>query len=161
MLLGFLNGTTPAYLESLFNIVDVRQAAFGHILAAEHGRIGERYILGGVNVRLSELLAMLGEITGRPMPRRRVPYPLALAFAMAAEFVADHITHRPPVAPVGGVRLARTPMIFDSSKAQRERGFPETSLRKTLADAVAWLQARGLVRGHLVKPAGERVGSLP
>jgi len=151
MLLGFLNGGFPAYLDFAMNMVDVRHAAFGHILAAERGRIGQRYILGGVNLTLSALIAMLAEITGRRMPRMRMPYGPALGFAMVAEFLADHITHRSPVAPLAGVRLARAPMVFDSTKAHDELGMPETNLRRALIDSVTWLQSRGLVRRRLPK----------
>ena len=149
MILGFLNGETPAYLDCVFNVVDVRHAALGHVLAAEKGRVGERYVLGGANVSMGELLAALGRISGLPMPRLRVPYAAAVAFAWASEMVADRVTHRAPVAPLTGVRLARTAMIFDSSKARDELGLPVTSLDQTLTDAVAWLAANGHVRRAL------------
>ena len=161
MLLNFLNGETPAYLDCAFNVVDVRHAAFAHILAAERGRIGERYILGGVNVRLGDLLVTLGEVTGLRMPRYKVPYGIALAVATVSEFIADRVTHRPPVAPLAGVRLARTPMLFDSSKAQLKLGMPETNLRRTLAEAVAWLVERGLVRRSVPNLAAMQLESAP
>ena len=143
MLVLFLNGGTPAYLDFDFNMIDVRNAALGHILAAERGRIGERYILGGENLRLANLLDTVEELSGLPMPRTRIPYWLALAFAGVAEFVADRVTHRYPTAPVSGVRLARTPSVFDSSKAARELGFPIHGVRQALADAIAWLADNG------------------
>jgi dihydroflavonol-4-reductase len=149
MLLGFLNGETPAYLDCVFNVVDVRHAALGHILAAEKGRIGERYVLGGANVSMSELLAELGRITELAMPRFRVPYAAAYAFAAICEIVADRVTQSPPVAPLTGVRLARTPMIFDSSRAHDELGLPVTSLLHTLTDAIVWLAEQGHVRRAL------------
>jgi dihydroflavonol-4-reductase len=152
MLLGFLNGETPAYLDCVFNVVDVRHAALGHLLAAEKGRVGERYVLGGANVSMGELLGVLGRITGLAMPRLRVPYTAAFTFAWLSELIADRVTHRPPVAPLTGVRLARTAMIFDSSKAHDELGLPVTSLDQTLTDAVEWLAARGHVRRAL--PSG-------
>jgi dihydroflavonol-4-reductase len=154
MLLGFLNGDYPAYLESEFNLVDVRDAALGHILAAEHGRVGERYILGGENVRLSQVLALLQELTGRPMPRLRVPKWLALGAAVASELIADRITKRPPKAPLTGVRLALTPMRFASAKAVAELGFRPRPVRQSLADGIAWFEAEGLLRP-------DRRGSCP
>jgi len=145
MILDFLNGANPAYLECELNMIDVRDVAMGHILAAERGAVGERYILGNANVRLSDLLAMLRELTGLSMPRIRIPYFVAISAAVVSEFVADHITGKPPRAPTTGVRLCRTPMIFDSSKAVRELGLPQTPIRTALADAVAWLQGQGLL----------------
>lgn len=146
MLLGFLNRTTPAYLNSGFNLVDVRDVALGHFLAAERGRIGERYVLGGTNLMLGELLQMLRELTGIAMPRLRVPYCLALGAGLVSEFVADHLTRRPPVAPLAGVRLAASPMFFDSSKAKRELGFVPSPIRTALADAIEWLRETGALR---------------
>jgi dihydroflavonol-4-reductase len=153
MLLGYLNGETPGYHDLAFNVIDARHAAFGHILAAELGRVGERYILGGVNTRLAELLRMLDEITGRSELRFEVPYWVTRSFSTVSELIANYVTHRPPKAPVEGVRLAFTPMHFDSSKSHRELGLPETNLRHTLIDAVSDLFARGLVRKSLPKLA--------
>ena len=151
MLLRFLNCRTPVFLDFAMNMVDVRHAAFGHILAAERGRPGERYILAGSNVMLSELLAMLGEITGCRMPRWRLPFGLVLAISHACELVADHITHHEPIAPLDGVRLAREPMVFHATKARDALGMPETNLRRTLADAVCWMHQRGLVHRAMPK----------
>lgn len=146
MLLLFLNGETPAYLDCTLNLVDVRDVAIGHILAADNGRLGERYILGGENLKISHLLALLHELTGLSMPRMQVPYGLALIFAAVSEFVADHITHRPPRAPLTGVRLMRRPMHFDSSKARTELGLPQTPLHTSLADAIRWFREQGYLR---------------
>ena len=148
MLIDFLNGRTPAYLETAFNMIDVRDAAMGHLLAAEHGRIGRRYILGGENLTMTQLLALLGQLTGRPMPKRRVPYWLALAYSAAEEFVADRITGKPPRAPLTGVRLARQTMHFDNSRALSELGLKPRPLRHSLADAIAWFENQGLLKGR-------------
>jgi len=145
MLLGFLRGEMPAYLDSAFNIVDVRDAALGHILAAEHGRVGERYILGGENLRLSEVLAHLQRISGRRMPHLRVPPWLALASGAISELISDYVTRRPPKAPLTGVRLALQPMLFDNAKAMRELGFKPRPARESLVDAVAWFESEGLL----------------
>jgi dihydroflavonol-4-reductase len=145
MLLLFLNGRSLFYLDCAFNMVDVRDVALGHILAAERGQSGERYILGGTNLRAAELLRQLEELTGLAMPRRVIPYPLALAVGAISETLADHVTGRPPVAPLAGVRLAANPMTFDNSKAVRELGFSCRPLAESLADEVTWLAGRGLL----------------
>lgn len=160
MLLLFLNGQTPAYLDGPLNFVDVRDAALGHILAAEKGRIGERYILGGRNLKMSQLLDLLHDMTGLSMPRVRVPYGAALVFAAVSEFLADHVTHRPPQAPIAGVRLMRRSMAFDSSKAQTELGMPQTPLPVSLADAIEWFKEQGyLEREGAAAPLGNAAQS--
>jgi len=146
MLLGYLNGDYGAYLNSAFNLIHVRDVARGHILAAEHGRIGERYMLAGENLTLRELLAMLQELTGRKMPRAQVPWLLAYGFAAVSEFVADHITHKPPTAPLTGVRLARRPMFFDNQKACRELGLEPEPVRTALQEAIADFSRRSLLK---------------
>jgi dihydroflavonol-4-reductase len=145
MLLGFVNGSTPAYLDCAFNLVDVRDVAWGHILAADLGRTGERYILGGKNIRLKALLRLLSEVTGLPMPRWQVPYGVAVGVA-AAEAVIAAVTGRPPTAPLAGVRLARTPALFDCSKADIQLGLTHRPLHTSLVDAVLDFAARGLLR---------------
>jgi len=149
MILDFLNVKTPAYYNCRFNLVDVRDIARGHILAAEHGRPGERYIFGHENMTLGELLQLLEEITGLTMPKLRVPYWVALSAGLVSEFTADFITHRPPKAPLTGVRLAKHPMYFNSDKAINELGFPQSSLRQALMDEVQWLIDEGLVKRNI------------
>jgi dihydroflavonol-4-reductase len=151
MLVDLLNGTIPAYLDFRMNLVDVRDAAAGHLLAAQRGQVGRRYILGGTNIRLGELIDCLRDLTGFSMPRRRIPYWLALAVAAVAEVTADLVTRRRPAAPLAGVRLARHSMAFDSSRAERELGLPMRPLRESLADAVAWLAAEGRIVRDLTK----------
>jgi hopanoid-associated sugar epimerase len=148
MLLGFLNGSAPAYLDCIFNLVDVRDAALGHLRAADFGRPGERYILGGHNIQLSQLLRILADVTGIAMPNRRIPYGAAIAIAFVSEAIA-RLTKRPPVAPVTGVRLARTPSAFDCSKAIETLGLPRTPLRSSLVDAILDFARRGLLRRPL------------
>ncbi|WP_404378485.1 NAD-dependent epimerase/dehydratase family protein [Caenispirillum salinarum] len=143
MLMDFLNGRTPAYLQCRMNIGGAADMARGHIMAARHGADGESYILGGENLWMSDLLAHLEAISGRAMPRRRVPYPLALAAANVQEWWADTVTHRPPQAPVAGVKLAGLPMWFDSGKARRDLGWQPAPLRDALADAVRWMRETG------------------
>ena len=150
MLLGFLNGRHPAYLECLLNINDVRDIARGHILAAEKGRVGERYILGNENIRLSAVLELLEEITGLEMPKRRVPYWLALGVAFLDENISSWVTRRAPSAPVTGVRLASTEAALDSSKAIKELGIPQRPVIESLRDEVIWLLDAGYA--HRVMP---------
>src|SRR5262249_56213777 len=133
-LLGFLNGRVRAYVECTLNLVDVRDVALAHLRAADVGRPGERYILGGENIRMANLLRLLGRIAGIAMPRR-VPYGVAFAFAVANEAVA-RMTGQPPAAPLTGVRLIGTESLFDSSKAVEKLGFPKTPLRDSLVDAI-------------------------
>lgn len=151
MLLGFLNGSTPAYLNCAFNLIDVRDAAHGHLLAADYGRAGERYILGGENIGLDALLRLMTDVTGLAMPQRSVPYAVAVAVAAIEEAVAA-MTGRSPTAPLTGVRLARTPSTFDCSKAIERLGLPQTPLRTSLIDAVLDFEARGLLRRPLPRP---------
>jgi dihydroflavonol-4-reductase len=143
MLSMFLNGQSPAYLDCVLNLVDVRDVAAGMVLAAGRGRVGERYILGGDNVALRDLLAMLERISARPMPRRAVPPWLALASAAVTELIADYVTRRTPAATREGVRLALRSGPFDSRKARDELGYATRALQETLADAVNWLSTAG------------------
>ena len=145
MILDFINGTIPAYLNCGLNLVDVRDVAHGHILAAEHGRSGERYILGNENLYLSNLLMKIEEITGFAMPKFQVPYWIALSAATCSEFVSDFITHRPPAAPMNGVRLTRHPMFFNSDKAVYELGFPQNTIKNALVDEIEWMNSKGLI----------------
>ncbi|MEM0979028.1 MAG: hopanoid-associated sugar epimerase [Cyanobacteria bacterium P01_H01_bin.58] len=146
MILGFLNGDYPAFLNSTLNMVDARDVARGHILAAAKGRSGERYLLGHTNLELKELLQVLHELTGLPMPQRQVPYWLAFSVSVVQEFIADTITHRPPAAPLTGVRLAGSPMRFSHAKARQELGFSGRPVRDSLADAIHWYQKQGLLQ---------------
>lgn len=151
MILGFLNGTTPAFLDCDFNLVDARDAALGHLLAAEQGRVGERYILGHENLNLGHLLAELERLTGLSMPRHRVPYWLAYISALVSEGIAN-LTKRPPMAPLTGVRLARSSMAFDCRKARTELNWQCRPLAQSLLDTIADLHQRGLLRRNPVLP---------
>lgn len=152
MVLGFVNGKTPAYLNCEFNLVDARDAALGHLLAAERGRIGHRYILGGENVELRHLLQDLAFLTGRKMPSFKVPYGIALAASLVSEAIAN-LRKRPPVAPITGVRLARSSMAFNCAKARAELGWQARPLRQTLYDALIWLQEAGLLTRPISLPS--------
>jgi dihydroflavonol-4-reductase len=145
MMLGFLNSKYPAYLNSTLNLIDARDVALGHVLAADKGVPGERYILGNANIQLGDLLRLLEEVSGVAMPTRQIPYWLALTVSTIQEFIADTITKKPPQAPLTGVKLARSPMLFDNTKAQTELGLTFRPLRESLVDAIADYQHRGLL----------------
>ena len=147
VIVDFLNRKMPAYLDSGLNWVHVRDVAIGHILAAEKGRIGERYILGNSkgNWTIKEAFSVLEEISGIRAPRIRLPYKFALAAAYMDEGIAK-LTGRAPRAPLAGVRMAKWKMFFDPSKAIRELGLPQTSPKQALLDAVEWFRANGYLR---------------
>ncbi|MHB8522758.1 MAG: hopanoid-associated sugar epimerase [Limisphaerales bacterium] len=146
VIVDFLNRKLPAYLDTGLNWVHVRDVAIGHILAAEKGRVGERYILGHAsgNWTMKETLEALAQITGLPAPKWQVPYPVALAAAYLNELLAG-VTGRPPRAPLAGVRMARHKMFFNPAKAIRELGLPQTPPRQALLDAVEWFRAHGYI----------------
>jgi dihydroflavonol-4-reductase len=147
IIVDFLNRKLPAYIETGLNWVHVRDVAVGHILAAEKGRIGDRYILGNAqgNWTLKQTLAALEEITGIPAPKREIPRWLALAAGRVSETVS-FFTGKPPKIPLAGVCMAKYKMWFDPAKAIRELGLPQTPPKQALADAVAWFRANGYVK---------------
>jgi len=148
MIVDFMRGRMVATLDTGLNIVHVRDVARGHILAAERGKPGERYILGHAagNLSLADIFRALAAITGRRPPRFRVPYALAWCSAAACEAIA-RVTGRPPAVPLTAVRMARKRMYFSAAKAVRDLGLPQTDPRVALADAVGWFAAHGYARG--------------
>ena len=154
IIVDFLNRAMPAYLETGLNWVHVRDVAVGHILAAEKGRVGERYILGhgAGNWTMDQTFQVLEELTGIPRPRMRIPYFLAWTAAQIDERLSA-VTGRPPKAPMAGVLMARHKMYYDPSKAVQELGLPQTDPKQGLADAVAWFQENGYVRKRKAEPA--------
>lgn len=142
IVLDFLNGRLPAYVDTGLNLVDVRDVARGHWLAASRGRVGERYLLGAENLALREILRELADISGRRAPRIRLPYSLAWT-AGAACHAWSRMSGRPPAVPIEGVRMARYRMFADCSKARRELGFSPGPVRPALERAVEWFSERG------------------
>jgi dihydroflavonol-4-reductase len=136
----FLAGRMPAYMDTGLNLADVEDVARGHLLAAERGRIGERYILGGENLTLKEMFERLARLSGRPAPRMRIPYAVALGFALGAEAVSRAVTHRAPRASITEVRMARKKMFFDSTKAQSELGYAPRPIDGALASAIEFFR---------------------
>lgn len=142
ILVDFLRGAMPAYLDTGLNLVDVRDVARGHLLAAEKGRPGERYILGAENLSLREILERLAKIAGRPAPRVEIPYALAWLVG-AAETGWAELTGRAPRAPLEGVRMARKKMYVRCNKAEQELGWRPGPVDAALERAVAWFRANG------------------
>jgi dihydroflavonol-4-reductase len=140
MVVDFLRGRMFGFLDTGLNLVHVDDVAAGHLLAARHGRVGERYILGNRNCTLAEMFLMLARITGLPAPRHRIPYALAWTLASLNERWSTW-TGRPPRVPLTGVRMARKHMYFDSAKAVRDLGLPQTPVEDALRDAVEWFVA--------------------
>jgi dihydroflavonol-4-reductase len=138
----FLAGRIPRVIDTPMSFVDVRDVARGHVLALRRGRRGRRYILTARegNVGLGAFLALVAEVAGVPPPRGAVPYPLAWLAGAVSTFLADHVTGRPPRVPLVGVRMARHRMQFDPRRAIEELGLPQTPLRRTVEDAVAWFR---------------------
>jgi dihydroflavonol-4-reductase len=144
IILDFLNGKMPAYVDTGLNVVAVEDVAQGHLLAAERGRTGERYILGARNMTLKEILDVLAQITGRRAPRLRLPHAVAFA-AACADHVFSRAVGREPQIPLDGVRMARHRMFVDSSKAERDLGFKPGSVEAALERAVHWYEENGYV----------------
>lgn len=147
VIVDFLNRALPAFMDTGLNYVHVRDVAVGHILAAERGRVGERYILGHAdgNWLMKQALEVLADLTGLPAPKWQVPYGLAWFGAWVNEAISS-LTGKAPKAPLGGVRMARYKMFFDPSKAVRELGLPQTPPRQAFSDAVDWFRANGYCR---------------
>jgi dihydroflavonol-4-reductase len=147
VIVDFLNRAMPAYLDTGLNWVHVRDVVAGQVLAAEKGRVGERYILGhaGGNWNMPEVLGVLSDITGLPAPKTRVPFGIALTAAYLDEAMS-RMTGNPPKAPVAGVKMGRYKMWFSPAKAIHELGIPQTPPRQALADAVEWFKKNGYVK---------------
>jgi len=143
MIVDFLQGRMFGYVDTGMNIVDVEDVAAGHLLAAERGRVGERYILGGENLTLKQVLDLLAEVSGRPLVRQRIPHSVALAWAYVDVTLARLNPRHVPAATPDKVRLSRQKEYYDSSKAVRELGFAPTPAREALRKAVAWYRAHG------------------
>jgi dihydroflavonol-4-reductase len=145
VIVDFLNGRIPAYVETGLNWVPVEDVALGHWIAAERGRVGERYILGGRNMLLKEVLDALARISGRPSPRLRLPHAVAMAAGFADQFFS-RILNRQPRIPLEGVRMARHKMFVDCSKAAEELGFKAGPVEAALERAVTWYEKNGYAR---------------
>ena len=142
VILEAARGHMPGYVDTGLNIVHVDDVAGGHLAAAEMGRVGERYILGGENMSLERILEEVARLVGARPPRIRVPYTVAYPVAIGAELVG-RVTGREPFITLDGVRMARKKMYFTSAKATRELGYAPRPAQQAIADAVAWFKANG------------------
>ena len=130
----------PAYVDTGLNVVHVDDVAMGHWLAYERGAIGERYVLGGTNLGLGEILAIIARLAGRSPPKIKIPRAPLFPLAYAAEAVA-RLTGREPFVTVDGLRMARKKMFFSSAKAEHTLGYSPRPAEQALADAIAWFKA--------------------
>lgn len=149
IILDFLLGKIPAYLDTGLNVVPVEDVADGHLLAADRGRVGERYILGGRNMSLKEILDTLAKVTGRHAPRIQLPYAVAY-LAGCVENTAARLLGREPQIPLEGVRMARHKMYVDASKATGELGFQPGSIEAALERAIRWYQDNGYISSRVL-----------
>ncbi len=145
LVVDFLNRRLPAYVDTGLNLVDVRDVAAGHLLAAERGCPGEKYILGNRNMTLKEILDALARVTGLPAPRLRLPHAVPLVVAAVDTFVSGLLGKAPRIS-VESVRMSMHRMYFDAGKAVRELGLPQTPVEEALARAAAWFKENGYVR---------------
>jgi dihydroflavonol-4-reductase len=145
IVVDFLKKRFPAYVDTGLNLVDVQVCAQGHIAAFEKGRSGERYILGGENLTLKQILDKMAVITGLPSPSIRVPYFIALATGVVDEIITGRIRGREPRATIDAVRMGRKKMFIRSSKAERELGWKSLPVDGALRRAVAWFRENGYV----------------
>jgi len=144
IILDFLNGKMPGYVETGLNFVGVEECAAGHLLIAEKGKLGERYLLGGENLTLKAMLDMLAKITGLRAPALKIPHGLALGVAYA-NTVFSRLLGREPGIPIEGVKIARHMMFVDCSRAKRELGFQAGPVAAALERAVRWYEANGYI----------------
>jgi dihydroflavonol-4-reductase len=145
IVVDFLKRRFPAYVETGLNLVDVRECALGHVVALEKGRPGERYILGGENLTLKQILDKLGEISGLPSPKVKLPYVFAFATGIVDEAITGRLLHREPRATVDSVRMGKKKMFASCAKAERELGWKIVPVEGALRRAVEWFQANGYV----------------
>ena len=145
IILDFLNRRMPAYVDTGLNLVDVRDVAEGHLLAADRGEVGQKYILGNRDLSLREILSLLSDLTGLTVPRVCLPHWVPALFAAGSSVVARITGGEPRVAPES-VRMSRYKMYFDCSKAVAELGLPQTPIENALERAVTWFHAAGYVR---------------
>ena len=142
IVLDFLKGQVPAYINTGLNIIDVEDVAEGHILAAEKGKVGERYILGNENIPLREIFERIAQCAGKSAPRYRIPYGVALAAAYGSELVSGLLKKSPRI-HLSTVRMAKRYMYFNPAKAVRELGLPQSPVEGAIAKAIRWFRASG------------------
>lgn len=147
MIVDFVNGRIPAYLDTGLNFVDVEDVAAGHWLASLKGKVGQRYILGNKNLTLKEFFGSLAGITGKRPPKLRLPY-FPVLMAACADEVISRLTSRHPRVPLTGVRMARKYMFFDCSKAVRELDLPQSPVEGAMQRAIEWFEKSGYTKNR-------------
>jgi dihydroflavonol-4-reductase len=145
IVVDFLKRKFPAYVETGLNLVDVSECARGHVAALERGKAGERYILGGENLTLKQILDKLGKLTGLPSPTIKLPYIFAFAAGVVDEAITGKLLKREPRATVDTVRMGRKKMFANSDRAERELGWKIVPVEDALRRAVEWFRANGYV----------------
>jgi dihydroflavonol-4-reductase len=150
IIVDFLNGNMPGYVDTGLNFVGVEECAAGHLLVAEKGKVGERYLIGSENLTLKQVLDILSNITKLPAPIFKFPHGVALGAAYASTFFA-RIVGKEPGIPVEGVKIAQHKMFVDCSRAQRELGFKAGPVSAALQRAVAWYESNGYVSKRRAK----------
>lgn len=146
MIIDFLNGKIPGFIDTVINFINVEDVAAGHILAEEKGKVGERYILGAYNLTLDEAFGILSKISGRHEPKMKLPVLPLLPLGFLCEKISEWITHKEPSIPWEGLRLARSPLAFDCSKAFIELGLTPGDIENAFRKAVAWFYLKGYVK---------------
>ncbi|HEX4949131.1 MAG TPA: hopanoid-associated sugar epimerase [Blastocatellia bacterium] len=145
IILRFLQNRMPAYVHTGLNLIDVEDVARGHVLAWQKGRRGERYILGNRNLQFKEMLQLLGKITGKPAPKLAVPHLLPLAVAYVDERILARYFGKTPQVSYYSVQMSQHAMYYDSSKAVRELGLPQSPIEGAIEKAVRWFEANDYV----------------
>ncbi len=153
IIVDFLNGNFPAYMDTGLNLVDAAEVARTHVTALDRGTPGERYILGGENLTLKQILDKMSAITGLPSPRHRVPHSVAMIFAFFDEWITGRMRGREPRATVEAVRMGRKKMFASSAKAERDLGFRIVPVYQALRSAIDWFREHGYA-----PPGAERGG---
>ena len=146
LVLDFLNGRIPGFVDTILNVAHVDDVAAGHVLALERGRNGRSYILGGENLALEQLLTRLAAITGLPRPRIKVPRAFSLAVAAVSETVEGRILHRHPSVPLEAARMSTSQMAFDVSRARGELGYAPRPAAEALEASARWFVESGMVK---------------
>jgi dihydroflavonol-4-reductase len=145
VVLNFLNGKMPGFVDTALNVCHVDDLALGHVAALEHGRKGRSYILGGENMTMREILQALADCSGLPMPRFEAPRPLGVAAALASELIEGRMLKREPRVPLEGARMATTKMIFNDDRARAEIGHKSRPARLAIEDSARWFTDNGYV----------------
>lgn len=146
IILRFLRREMPCYVHTGLNLIDVRDVVQGHLLAAERGRIGERYILGNQNVTLKEMLDMLAKITGLAAPKIAIPHWIPTVVSYLDELMVSRLLQRTPTVTINEAQMARHPMYYTANKAVQELGLPQNPIEIALKDAVEWFKNNGYIK---------------